>query len=126
MKAGSTAGWLRGGWVLVLLWACVVPLHAESAFVTREAGGPLRLTGTVSCSALVANRNYCRRNETPMSCTLRCADNGGQFVFVVEDKRFLLQGDVHRLRSFAGGRATVTGTAHLGVLNAESVEQTHK
>jgi hypothetical protein len=38
-------------------------------------------------------------------------DQGSKFVLVVGDKPYLLEGDSNALRSYAGGKATITGLA---------------
>jgi len=68
------------------------------------------LTGTVTCAARVAHQYTCQRNQTLQTCTLACVERGSEFVLMVGNQPYILQGNRHALEHYAGGKATVTGT----------------
>jgi hypothetical protein len=68
------------------------------------------LTGTVTCAARIVHQYTCQRNQTLQTCTLACVERGSEFVLMVGDQPYILEGDRHNLDNYAGGKATVTGT----------------
>jgi hypothetical protein len=67
------------------------------------------LTGTVTCSARITHQYVCQRNQTQQSCTLACVQQGSDFVLMVGDKPYTLEGDRRSFERFAGEKATVVG-----------------
>jgi len=104
----------------------VKPLSVIVAFVVLGAGiataqqagmqaGPAtdveqRLTGTISCAARITHQYTCQRNQTQQTCTLACVERGSEFVLVVGDHSYALDGNKHSIEKYAGGKATVIGT----------------
>jgi hypothetical protein len=91
----------------------VAVVALASAFAIAQSQAPVgqTLTGTVTCEGRVTHHYTCQRNQTQQTCTLDCVQQGSRFVLVVGDKPYLLEGDTHDLRTYAGGKATVTGVA---------------
>ena len=50
-----------------------------------------------------------------------CVSQGADYVLIVGDKRYVLQGDKSQLEKFAGGRAAVSGEVHGNILEVKSV-----
>ena len=67
------------------------------------------LTGTVTCSGRITHHYVCQRNQTLQSCTLACVQQGSDFVLMVGNKPYSLEGDRSSLERFAGRTATVAG-----------------
>ena len=89
----------------------VVALASAFAMAQSRSSGGQTLTGTVTCEGRVTHHYTCQRNQTQQTCTLACVQQGSKFVLMVGDKPYLLEGDTHDLRAYAGGKATVTGVA---------------
>ncbi len=79
------------------------------------------LTGTVNCAARVAHRYTCQKNQTLQSCVLACVERGSEFVLMVGDQPYILQGERHVLEHYAGGKATVNGTVTGDCVQVRSV-----
>jgi hypothetical protein len=96
---------------LTLVVAVVALASAFAMAQAAEPQAPAELTGTLTCQGRVTHRYTCQRNQTQQTCTLACVDQGSKFVLLVGDKSYLLEGDNSELRSYAGGKATITGLA---------------
>jgi hypothetical protein len=94
---------------LTLVVAVVV--FASALAMAQAAEAQTTLTGTVSCEARVNHLYTCQRNQTQQSCTLACVAQGSRFVLLVGGMPYLLQGDSRELKTYAGGKTTVTGVA---------------
>jgi hypothetical protein len=79
------------------------------------------LTGTVTCAARVVHQYTCQRNQTLQTCILACVERGSEFVLMVGDQPYILEGDRHNLENYAGGKATVTGTVTGGRVQVRTV-----
>jgi len=83
------------------------------------------LTGIVSDS-------YCKgrqlqKGQTQFSCTLKCVhEEGRNYVLVVGNDVYVLNGARVELDKFAGGRATITGNVSDGTLVVEQVTTAKK
>jgi hypothetical protein len=116
MEKGDTPESVNGGLDManntvknLTLVMAVVAL--ASAFAMAQSAQSQSLTGTVTCEGRVTHHYTCQRNQTQQTCTLDCVQQGSNFVLMVGDKPYLLEGDSHDLRAYAGGKATVTGVA---------------
>jgi hypothetical protein len=89
----------------------VVALTSAVAMAQSQASAVRSLTGTVTCEGRVTHLYTCQRNQTQQTCTLACVQRGSRFVLMVGDKFYPLEGDSRELETYAGGKATVTGTA---------------
>jgi hypothetical protein len=76
---------------------------------STAVANPQMVTGTVSCAARINHLYTCKRFDTQQSCTLSCVQAGSQYVLVVGDTSYPLQGEHQVLAQFAGGKATVSG-----------------
>jgi hypothetical protein len=65
------------------------------------------LTGIVSDGVCKGHHN--RKAVTPYGCSLKCVGDGADYVLVVGDTVYILEGHKADLDKFAGGRATVPG-----------------
>lgn len=96
---------------LVIAVVALASAFAMAQSVQSQSPVGQSLTGTVTCEGRVTHHYTCQRNQTQQTCTLACVQQGSRFVLMVGDKPYLLEGDTHDLRAFAGGKATVTGVA---------------
>ncbi|HJT70599.1 MAG TPA: hypothetical protein VJ731_10390 [Terriglobales bacterium] len=107
---------------IVLLAAMLAPAWAQIPGnpVPAVSGSEQTLTGIVSDS-------YCkgrqlRKAQTWYSCTLKCVhEEGRDYVLVVGDQIYVLEGPRAELDKFAGGRATITGQLNNNKLTVGSV-----
>lgn len=88
--------------------------------VAHDPGSEKTLTGFVSDS-------YCKgrqlwKGQTPFSCTRKCVhEEGREYVLVVGNDIYVLNGARVELDRFAGGKATITGSVSDGKLIVESI-----
>ena|ERR1700737_480448 len=96
------------------------------AAVYSSAQSPTQVSraGTVSCS--FCNGKHSRpklKIYTNLSCTDYCVRNmGSNYVLVVGNDTYTLDGDRHQLEKFAGGSATVTGNFDGAKLKVAEIE----
>ena len=109
--------------VIVSLAATLAPAWAQfssSPVPAQNPGSEKTLTGIVSDS-------YCKgrqlqKAQTQFSCTLKCVHTEGRdYVLVVGNDVYVLNGPRAELDKFAGGRATITGNISDGTLTVEQV-----
>ncbi len=105
---------------LTIVVAVVVLASAFAMAQSAPSQVPINLTGTVTCEGRITHLYTCQRNQTQQTCTLACVEQGSQFVLLVGDKPYLLEGDSHELEAFAGGKATVTGVAMNGQIEVQT------
>jgi len=114
--------------VLGLLGAVLIliqPMKAHGDGVEPSFSGQLTVTGSVTCSWRVNHRYTCRRYDTLESCTLGCVQAGGEYVLMVGEKPYVLKGADDLLKSFAGGKASITGVATGAEIEVSSVSKAH-
>jgi hypothetical protein len=89
--------------------ALVSLAFGQTTTPTPSAGAaePQQLTRLVS-DARCKGQHF-RKALTPLTCTLKCVGEGADYVLVVGDTVYTLEGHAGDLDRFAGGRATVTG-----------------
>lgn len=110
---------------IVSLAAVSAPAWAQVAGNPGGSGSEQTLTGFVSDS-------YCRgrqlwKAQTWFSCTLKCVhEEGRDYVLVVGNQIYVLDGPRAELDKFAGGRATITGQLHDNKLTVVSVTAARK
>jgi hypothetical protein len=113
---------------VVSLAATLAPAWAQfssSPVPAQSLGSEKTLTGIVSDS-------YCKgrqlqKGQTQFSCTLKCVhEEGRNYVLVVGNDVYVLNGPRVELDKFAGGRATITGNVSDGTLTVEQVTTTKK
>jgi len=95
---------------LLSLTAALAPVWAQAPSnlpPAENSGLEKTLTGTISDAACKGWHN--RKGQTNYSCSLKCVEDGADYVLVVGKKVYILQGHRTELEKFAGGRATVTG-----------------
>ena len=115
-----------GTWI-VSLAAMLAPAFAQipGGTVPAGSGSEKTLTGMVSDS-------YCKgrqlqKAQTQFSCTLKCVHTEGRdYVLVVGNDVYVLNGPRAELDKFAGGRATITGNLSDGTLTVEQVTTAKK
>ena len=114
--------------VVVSLAATLVPAWAQfssSGVPAQSLGSEKTLTGIVSDS-------YCKgrqlqKGQTQFSCTRKCVHQEGRnYVLVVGNDVYVLNGPRVELDKFAGGRATITGNVNDGTLIVEQVTTAKK
>jgi hypothetical protein len=114
--------------VVVSLAAALAPAWAQlssSPTPAQSLGSEKTLTGIVSDS-------YCKgrqlqKGQTQFSCTLKCVhEEGRNYVLVVDNDVYVLNGPRAELDKFAGGRATITGNVNDGTLTVEQVTTAKK
>jgi hypothetical protein len=113
---------------VVSLAATLAPAWAQfssSPVPAQSLGSEKTLTGIVSDS-------YCKgrqlqKGQTQFSCTLKCVhEEGRNYVLVVGNDVYVLNGPRVELDKFAGGRATITGNVSDGTLTVEQVTTAKK
>jgi hypothetical protein len=92
-----------------------------SALAMAQPPAEESLTGTVTSTARITHQYTCQRNQTQQTCTLASVQQGAQFVLLVGDKPFVLEGNRHMMEGYAGGKATVTGLVANGHIQVRSV-----
>ena len=114
--------------VVVSLAVTLAPAWAQSSsspVPAQNPGSEKTLTGIVSDS-------YCKgrqlqKAQTQFSCTLKCVHKEGRdYVLVVGNDVYVLNGPRVELDKFAGGRATITGNLIDWTLTVEQVTTAKK
>src|SRR5258707_12929259 len=107
----------------LLSWTRSVPrVWAQAPIIFHPAensGLEKTFTGTVSNAVCKGWHN--RKGQTNYSCSLKCVEDGADYVLVVGKTLYILQGHRTELDKFAGGRATVTGRLTGNNLSVDSV-----
>jgi hypothetical protein len=113
---------------VVSLAATLAPAWAQipgSPVPAQNLGSERTLTGIVSDS-------YCKgqqlqKGQTRFSCTLKCVhEEGRDYVLIVGNDVYVLNGSGVELDKFAGGRATITGHLNGNKLTVDSVTAAKK
>ncbi len=107
---------------LLSLTAALAPVWAQAPSnlpPAENSGREKTLTGIVSNAVCKGWHN--RRGQTNYSCSLKCVEDGADYVLVAGKKLYILQGHRTELDKFAGGRATVTGRLTGNNLSVDSV-----
>lgn len=101
--------------------ATLAPARAQfSDSPALNPGSKKTLTGMVSDSYCKAQQ--LRKAQTWFSCTLKCVhEEGRDYVLVVGNEIYVLNGPRAELDKFAGGRATITGQLNDRSLTVDSV-----
>ena len=88
-----------------------------------DATAVQQLAGIVSDS--VCKGRHDRKAVTAFGCTRKCVQDGADYVLVVDNTVYILEGHRAELDKFAGGRATVKGhvTDHRVVVESVSKAQ---
>ncbi len=108
--------------VLLSLTAALAPVWAQAPSnlpPAENSGLEKTLTGTISDAVCKGWHN--RKGQTNYSCSLKCVEDGADYVLVVGKKLYILQGHRTEFEKFAGGRATVTGRLTGNNLSVDSV-----
>ena len=87
--------------------------------VGRDATAVQELTGIVSDGVCKGRHN--RKAVTQFGCTLKCVGDGADYVLVVGERVYILEGHKADLDKFAGGRATVAGRVNDDTVVVDSV-----
>ena|SRR5713226_273860 len=95
-----------------------VPTPSPDATAVQE------LTGIVSDGVCKGQHN--RKAVTPYGCSLKCVADGADYVLVVGDRVYILEGHKADLDKFAGGRATVAGHVNEDTVVVDSVTAVKK
>jgi hypothetical protein len=82
------------------------------------------LTGIVSDGVCKGRHN--RKAVTQFGCTLKCFGDGADYVLVVGDRIYILEGHKADLDKFAGGAATIAGRVGGNKVVGDSVTATKK
>ena len=90
----------------------------------RDDSAGDELTGLVS-DAICKGMHF-RKALTPFSCTLKCVHDGADYVLVVGETFYILEGHRADLDKFAGGRATVRGHVNGDRFTVDSVTKAEK
>ena len=100
----------------------------SSSLLPQNSGGEQMQTGFVSDSICkVRNFPHGHKGVTRYSCTLECVHHeGADYVLVVDDSVWILDGHASDLDKFAGGRASVTGRVEGSRVAVESVTAARK
>lgn len=114
------------GFVLssVLALCSIAAVHSSAQSNTRQVS----LTGTVSCSFCSGKHSRPKlKIYTYLSCSDYCLRNmGSNYVLVVGNDAYTLDGDRHQLEKFAGGSATVTGNLDGATLKVTEIQPASK
>ena len=121
-----TRKFLIGALAVIVMGLTAIPLLAQSQQlngnnVVSSIGDQQQMTGTVTCASMINHQFTCRRNETPLTCTLRCVQHGSNYALKVGSESYLLRGDVTDFERFAGERVTVNGSLSGSSIQAVSV-----
>ena len=113
------------------LTAVLAPAWAQpskTSFPAQNSGAEQTLTGVVRDSICkVQNYPNHHKGVTPFSCTRTCVhEEGADYVLVVGDSVYILDGDRTDLDKFAGGRATITGRVDGNTVLVDSVSSIKK
>jgi hypothetical protein len=87
--------------------------------VGRDSTAVQELTGIVSDGVCKGQHN--RKAVTQFGCTLKCVGDGADYVLVVGERVYILEGHKADLDKFAGGRATVAGRVNDDTVVVDSV-----
>jgi hypothetical protein len=112
---------------LLMLTAAPAPGWAQASGKSppaQDSGPEKTLTGTVSDAVCKGWHN--RKGQTNYSCSLKCVEDGADYVLVVGKTLYILQGHRTELDKFTGGRATVTGRLTGNTLSVDSVAKVKK
>ena len=107
---------------LLLLNAAALPAWSRvlrNGAAGRSADGESTLTGLVSDSRCKGQPPY--HGATRSSCTWQCVAHGADYVLVVDDSVYTLNGHKDDLDKFAGGNATITGHVSGNSISVDSV-----
>ena len=85
----------------------------------RAADGETTFTGLISDSFCKGSHSY--KGATRSSCRRQCVAHGADYVFVVDDSVYTLDGHKDELDKLAGGNATVTGHVNGNTIAIDSV-----
>jgi hypothetical protein len=88
---------------------------------SRASDSEVSLTGTISDS--MCGAKHMMSGDDP-KCVRSCIKNGSQYVLIVNEKVYALQGRNEELDKLAGQKAIVTGTVHGASLQVVSVKPT--
>jgi Na+-transporting NADH:ubiquinone oxidoreductase subunit NqrB len=107
--------------ILVVFGAMFAIAKQAGAQATPKLTQEQSLTGTVTCTGRITHQYTCQRNQTLQTCTLACVDRGSEFVLIVKDQPYILEGNKHNIEEYAGGKATVMGTVTLNRILVHAV-----
>jgi hypothetical protein len=115
-----TASALITGLALGLVFTSVTVLSSAAQASASEAPEPAQtFVGMITDSYCGAKHKFSDRS--PAECTRICVKNGSQYVLLVGNKVYALQGDIVRLNRTAGERVTVTGSLHDNTIDFTSI-----
>lgn len=99
------------------------PIAADHC-LAQSATRDVTLTGTVSCSLCSGKHSRPKlKIYTNLSCTVYCIHNlSSNYVLVVGNETYTLDGDHKQLEKFAGGSATVTGNLDGSIFKVATIE----
>ncbi len=112
---------------LLSLTAALAPVWAQAPSnlpPAENSGLEKTLTGIVRNAVCIGWHN--RKGQTNYSCSLKCVEDGADYVLVVGKTLYILQGHRTELDKFAGGRATITGRLIGRNLSVDSVAKVKK
>ncbi len=111
---------------VLALTAALGPAWASGISLSAQNDGTERtLTGTVGDSKCKGQID--RKAVTKMSCTIQCTHSEGRdYVLVMDDAVYVLDGHRSDLDKFAGGRATITGHVDGNTVVVDSVSSVKK
>ena len=110
--------------LLVLVSLAVGQTTPPTPVPNRDAAAVEELTGLVS-DATCKGMHF-RKAVTPFSCTLKCVHEGADYVLIVGDTVYILEGHRPDLDKFAGGRATIRGQVNGDRIVVDSVMKAEK
>ena len=110
--------------VVLVLFSLAFGQATAPATVPNDASTVEELTGLVS-DAICKGMHF-RKAVTPFSCTLKCVHDGADYVLVVGDTVYVLEGHRADLDGFAGGRATLKGHINGDRFAVDSVTKAEK
>jgi hypothetical protein len=113
---------------VLALTAALGPAWAQTSRTSLSAqndGAERTLTGTVGDSKCKGQID--RKGVTKLSCTIQCTHSEGRdYVLVMDDAVYVLDGHRSDLDKFAGGRATITGRVDGNTVMVDSVSSVKK
>jgi hypothetical protein len=113
---------------VLALTAALAPAWAHPSKLSlpdQKSGGEQALTGTVSDSKCKGRID--RKAVTLFSCTHQCTHSEGRdYVLLMGDAVYTLDGHKNDLDKYAGGRATITGRINGNTVLVDSVSPVKK
>jgi hypothetical protein len=125
MLTKSQLGSAFAVFLLIGAWGAEASLASRGVLEAGQSGAassipPRSYEGVVTDTHCGA-KHSAAIGDTAAECTIRCMRAGEQFLLVVGDSSYLLEGDPQALKQAAGRRVKITGTLNGGKISVTSI-----